>query len=261
MGQASFHSLVVRAIIINNFGEVVPMQTIKKRGLAVPHQQEQEIVTIAHRISAVLSKYRRPALIVLSVAVALAVAWGGYSLLRSQKELQASPLISAAYEFYKPATGAPADYGKALELFREISAKYSGTTSGAIAQYYTGNCLADLGKTDEAVKEYQEFIKRYGGDKFLLGLVQQRLGYAYLQSGKPDEAKKSFEQSELLLGPGAATVELAKQYEAAGNQAEAEKKYKTILEKMAGTTWSREAMGKVEKIASSPAPASGAQSK
>lgn len=234
------------------------MPTIKKRGEAGPKNQEQEIVTLAHKINAVVAQYRRPFAVVLSVAAAFLIIWAGYSIFRSQKEQKASPLLAAAYEHYKPSGGAPADYGKAIELFREISAKYSGTTSGAVALYYTANCLADLGKTDEAIKGYQEFVKRYSGEKFLLGLAYQRLGYTYLQAGKPDDARKSFEQAETLLGPGVATVELARHYEAAGNQPEAEKKYKIILEKMAGTSWSREAMGKVQKIAPTP-PAAGAQ--
>jgi tetratricopeptide (TPR) repeat protein len=237
------------------------MQTIKKKGDAASRQSEQEIVTLAHKISALLTKYRQTAIIVLSVAAAIAVIWGGYSILRLQKDQKASPLLATAYEYYKPSTGAPADYGKALELFREVGSKYSGTTSGVIALYYAANCLADLGKIDEAIKEYQEFIKRHGGEKFLLGLVHQRLGYAYLQTGKPEEARKSLEQAEKLLGPGVATVELARQYEIAGNQAEAEKKYKTIQEKLAGTSWGMDAMGKVQKIAPSPASAAGAQPK
>lgn len=236
------------------------MQTLKKRGAAAPGHQEQEIVTLAHKLSAVLTTYRRQAIIVLSVAAAFAIVWGGYAIVRSQKEQKASPLVAAAYEHYKPSLGTPADPGKALDLFREISVKYSGTTSGAVAQYYAANCLSDLGRSDEAIKEYQEFIKRHGGEKFLLGLVHQRLGYAYTQTGKPDEARKSFEQAEMLLGPGLATIELARLYEIAGNQAEAEKKYKTVLEKLAGTSWGREAMGKVPKTAPSPLPATDVRS-
>ena len=38
-----------------------------------------------------------------------------------------------------------------------------------------------------------------------------------------------------LIGPGIATLELARLYEAAGNSAEAQKKYKVIADKLAGT--------------------------
>ena len=76
-----------------------------------------------------------------------------------------------------------------------------------------------------------------------------------------DDARKSFEQSEALLGPGVATVELARIYEAAGNKPEAEKKYKTVLDKLIGTSWAMDAMGKVQKIAPIPQPAAGKSTK
>ena len=112
----------------------------------------------------------------------------------------------------------------------------------------------NLGRTDEALMAYQAFAKKYSGDKFLLGLVYQRLGYAYEAVGRRDDAVKAFEQSESLIGPGVSTVELARLYEAAGNIAEAQKKYKQIADKLAGTTWAMEAMGKVQKITPPPMP-------
>jgi tetratricopeptide (TPR) repeat protein len=237
------------------------MPTIKKRSNAESKQQEQQIVTLAHRANDLIANYRKPFTLAVATVVILAVLWGGYSFFRSQQEQKASPLVAAAYEFYRPSLGAPPDYGKAIELFRKAHAAYSGTQNGAIALYYEANCLADSGKSEDAVKTYQDFTREYGRDTFVLGLVYQRLGYVFMQLGKADESRKAFEQAEALLGPGAATVELAKQYEAAGNQIEAEKKYKTILDKLGGTSWAMDAFGRVQKIAPSSLPGSATQSK
>ncbi|MGE5173279.1 MAG: tetratricopeptide repeat protein [Betaproteobacteria bacterium] len=237
------------------------MPTIKKRGYASPKQPEQEIMTLAHAISAFLAKHRKQFVIALSVLAGVLILAAGSALMKAQQEQKAAPLVAAAYEYFNPSNGSAGDYGKALDLYREVHKKYPGTKSAAIAQYYVGNCLENLGRPDEAIKAYQAFIDNYSNDKFLLGLVYQRMGYSYQGLGKMDDARKSFEQSEALLGPGVATVELARLYEAAGNKPEAEKKYKVVLEKLIGTTWAMDAMGKVQKIAPVTQPAAGKETK
>jgi tetratricopeptide (TPR) repeat protein len=233
------------------------MPTIKKRGYAAASQPEQEIVTLAHHVTAFLSKYRKQFIISVSVVAAVLVLAAAYSVMRSQQERKAAPLVESAYEKFSPSIGAAGNYQEALGLFRDIQKKYPGTKSGAMAQYYVGNCLVNLGRTDEAIKEYEAFIKKYSGEKFLLGLTHLRLAYVYAGLGRQDDVRKSFERSETLLGPGVATVELARAYEAAGNEVEAQKKYKEIQDKLGGTSWAMEAMGKVQKIDSAPLPASG----
>jgi tetratricopeptide (TPR) repeat protein len=237
------------------------MPTIKKRGSAVKKQSEQEILTIAHTISAFVSSYKKQFTIAVSSLVAIVAIVAGYWLMKYLEEQKAAPLVAAAYEYYSPAAGENADYSKALSLFQEVQKKYPGTMSGAIAQYYVGNCLVSLDRPEEALKEYQAAVKKYSSDKLLLGLVYQRMGYVYYSLGKQDDAVKSFEQSESLMGPGTATVELARLYEASGNVLEAQKKYKMISEKLAGTTWGMEAINKVQKIQPAPNPPSGKNEK
>jgi tetratricopeptide (TPR) repeat protein len=228
------------------------MARIKKRGDTTPTKPEQEIMTLARMISSFIAKHRRKFAITASVVAAVLLLIAGYEFMKSQQEQQASPLVAASYNYYSPANGGIADYGRALELFRDVQKRYPDTMSGAIAQYYIGNCLVNLGRPEEALKEYGAFIKRYANKKILAGFVYQRMGYVYEGMGKSDEARKSFEQAETLLGTGVATVELARLYEMAGNQPEAEKKYKAVFEKLTGTTWAMEATSKVQKITPTP---------
>jgi tetratricopeptide (TPR) repeat protein len=228
------------------------MPTIKRRSGTVKVQQEQQIATLAHKIQSLIAGYRIHFLIVAFSIVVVIMLFAGFSLLRSAQEKKATPLVAVAYEYYSSSTGTNTNYGKALDLFRDVQKKYPDTVSGAIAQYYIGNCLVNLGRIDEALKEYQLFVGKYSRDKFLLGLVYQRIGYAYLALGKQDDARKAFKQAEALTGPGVATVELARLYEAEGNMPEAEAKYKVIMDKMSGTSWGMEAMGKVQKISPPP---------
>jgi tetratricopeptide (TPR) repeat protein len=231
------------------------MLTIKKKAKVAKQTQEQQIATITHTVADVLSTYKIKVVIAASALVALLVIAGGYSLMRSADERKASPLLAAAYEVYSPAASSTADYARALELFRGVQKQYPGSMSAAIAEYYAGNSLAALGKTDEALKEYEFFIKKYSGKKMLLGLVYQRMGYIYGALGKQAEAVKAFEQSEALGGPGVATIELARLYETSGNRDESQKKYKLAQEKLGGTTWGIEAMGKVQVLKPAPQPA------
>ena len=206
------------------------------------------ILTLAHKVSAFTTTYKKQLIIAASLLVAIVVIISGYSLVRSQQERKAAPLVAVAYNYYSPASGVSADYNKALGLFRDIQKDYSGTKSGAIAQYYIGNCLVNLGQLDEAIKEYGNFVNKYSSDKLLLGLVYQRMGYVYTILGKRSDAVKAFEQSEAAAGPGVATMELARLYETSGNMPESQKKYKLVMDKLAGTSWAMEAMGKLQAI-------------
>lgn len=236
------------------------MRTIKRQAYAAKGQQEQKIEGIMHIVSATYAQYRRQALIAAAAALAVLVAVGGYSLYQAGNDRKASAMLSRAYDYYSPDKPGRRDYEKALELFREINSNYSGTLSGAIAGYYAGNCLMDMGQMQAAVTEYQNFVKRHGGEKELLGLVYQRMGYAYASLGNRDEALKSFELAESVLGPGLATLELAKAYEQAGKGDEAGRKYKMLAEGLPGTQLAEEAGKKIPQgSGASPAPAKAAK--
>ena len=235
--------------------------SIKKKGYAAKDHQEQGIVTVANKVTAALAGYKLHLQIAAAAALAVLVITAGYSLYQSGQEQKAAPLVAAAIDYYVPSGTTGADYQRALEMFRDVQKRYPGTKSGAIAQYYIGNCLVNLGKTDEAIKEYWTFTNKYAGEKLLLGLVYQRMGYVYSMLGKQADAFKSFEQAEAVGGPGVATVELAHLYEASGNVPEAQKKYKLVMERLGGTLWAMEAMGKVQAIAQPKQPSAGTPGK
>lgn len=212
---------------------------------------------MTHHVFEFLAAYKKQMIIASAVVVAALALAAGYAVLRSMQEQKAAPLVAAAYEYYSPSGGSPADYQKALSLFRDVQKKYSSTTSGAVAVYYVGNCLTNLGQPEEALKEYQQFIKDHSGETFLLGLVYQRMGYVYVGLNKQADAIKAWEQAEKVSGPGLPTIELARLYEAIGNVSEAQNKYKLVKEKLGGTIWAMEAVAKMPRT-DQPTPFSGA---
>ena len=224
------------------------MQTIKKKAYAAKHQPEQEIVTLANLVSNVVAANRHTVTIVVAAIAAVLLVIAGISFKRSFDEQKAAPLFEAAYSQYSARTGSAPDLGKAYMLFRDIHSKYPSSLSGRMAALYAASCLAGLGRTDEAIKEFQSFVQEYGSDTLMTGLAYQRMGYLYSGLGNKAEAIKAFEQADSRIGPGIATVELARLYEASGNSAESLKKYKQVVDKLPGSTWAMEAIGKVQKI-------------
>ncbi len=229
------------------------MQTIKKKAYVAKPNQEQEIVTMAHEVTSFVSANRKILTIVAAVIAGALLLAAGVSFKRSFDEQKAGPLFEAAYSLYNPRSGSAPDFAKALELFRNAHKQYPSSMSGRMAALYAANCLAALGQNDEAIKEYEAFVRENGSDKLLAGLAYQRMGFLLESLGKKAEAIKSFEQSDQMIGPGVATVELARLYEASGNSAEAEKKYKIVADKLSGLPWALEAAGKVQKIQPEPA--------
>jgi len=226
--------------------------TFKKRVDAAKIQSEPQIRGAAQKAVAFLLAHGKTLKPAAAIIVSGALIIAGYLFIQSGRDKEASARLTTAHEYYSPAGGVAPDYARALDLYRDIRTRYRGTAGAATAQYYIGNCLAGLGRTDEALKEYQIFVKKYSGDTLLLGFVYQRMGYAYAAIGNQAEAIKSFEQSELVGGAGLATVELARLYEREGRTEEALKKYRTVLEKLQGTQWAAEAMSRMRVPAAAP---------
>lgn len=225
------------------------MRTIKKQTYAARKQGEPEIEGLLHALSALYDQYRKKVLLAVTVVLAVAAAAGVYALYQAGRDGKASAMLSRASAAYG---SGQADYGKALDMFREVRKSYPGTLSAAIARYYAGNSLMSMGQPQQAITEYQDLIKRHGREKELTGLAYQRMGYAYEMLGNREESLRSFERAEALLGAGIATVELAKRYEQAGKTEESQKRYKMIADKLPGTGLSAEAKRKISASTTPP---------
>jgi len=221
------------------------MAKIKKKTTKTIMSPEEEIRSISHSVTDYYQAYRQPFNVAVAVIALVLIGAVVYSFVKTGNEKKAGELFATAYEVYAPGGGAPANYPMALQKFQEVVKQYGGTTTGAIAAFYIGNTYAGMGQTDAALKEYEAFTKKHSGEKLLLGMVYQRMGYAYLAVGKRDEAVKAFGQAEALSGTGAATVELARLYDSSGNMPEALKKYKAISSDLPSTSWASEARTKL----------------
>ena len=221
------------------------MAKIKMKASKTRKTTEEEIRSIAHNISDAYLRYRRKFNIGLLIAAVVLSAAIIYSLVMVGKETSAGILFEQAYASLSDTTGSGPNYDKALQGFQEIVKQYGGTMNGAIAQFYIGNTLLRMGKTDDALQAYQECAKRYGNEKLVMGLAQQRMGYIYASQGKLDDAVKSFHQAEGHSGGSVAMLELARLFEQSGKTKEAMEKYKELADKIPATTWAMNARAKL----------------
>ncbi len=221
------------------------MARIKKRSTSSARPSEPQLMGAVHQASDFYSGHRKMVLLTAAAIVVVTALIISFSLYQSLRDRKASPLFSAAYGYYQPSDGTPPDYQKALELFRDIQKTYPRTVSGAAAQFFVANSLMNLGRTDDALAEYEAFVKRYQGRKTMLGMVHQRMGYIYRGQGKSEESIRAFRRSEELLGTGLATVELARLYSQTGKTEESQQKYKEVMEKLPNSQWAFEAMTKL----------------
>ncbi len=81
---------------------------------------------------------------------------------------------------------------EAVTLYRRIVDEYPRTPSAQLAMFSLGNALLQSNELEPAIEAYRRFISTYGSNQMLLGLVQQKLGYAYLLKGDLDQAAKAY---------------------------------------------------------------------
>jgi TolA-binding protein len=82
---------------------------------------------------------------------------------------------------------------KASSMFKEILDQFPGTDSAKVSSFLLGNSLMEKQNYQGAIDVYTSSVKQYPQDHIFVGLVQQRLGLAYLLNGNQEAAMKAFE--------------------------------------------------------------------
>ena len=107
-------------------------------------------------------------------------------------------------------------YKKALEQFTEITRKFPRTTAAAVARYHVGVCQAELGNQAEALKTLQEASRT--SDREISSLAKFALANELAKIGKTQEAVKSYQNladhPTLTVPKAAALLAMADAYRA-----------------------------------------------
>ena len=141
---------------------------------------------------------------------------------------------------------------QAEEMFRDILEQYPGTPSAKISSFLLGNSLMETENYEGAIQAYTSFVQDHAQDHVLVGLVQQRLGLAYLLNGNREAAMSAFEAvmgNPHALNKDQVLFELAKLAEFEEKTDEAVKYYKQLMQDFPLSPFSSEANLRVKVLA------------
>lgn len=140
---------------------------------------------------------------------------------------------------------------EAIALYQRVVAEYPRTPTAPLAQFSLGNAYFQSNDLASAIEAYNRFIFTYRTHVSLLGLVHQKLGYAYQLKGDFDQAAKTY--SSILEVPGAmnrdhALFEVARLEENRSKPDEAMKHYQELMKTYPSSPLTSEAAMRVKVI-------------
>ena len=165
-------------------------------------KQDRIKETIEHGAEAVIS-HGQFTLIVVFVALAVALGYGGWRFYVDRQTVEASAAFDTGMKAYQGRIGSapdPADPHEpvypdesarvqdALPKFTKVADKYPRTNPGKLARYYSALCLEDLERHNQALEELKKISG--GSDKELTSMAQYQTALIYTRTGKPDDAVK-----------------------------------------------------------------------
>ncbi len=151
---------------------------------------------------------------------------------------------------------------EAIALYTRVLDEYPRTPTAPLVQFSLGNAFLQSNDVDSAIDAYKRFTSTYGSNTSLLGLVYQKLGYAYLLKGDRDQASKAY--ASILDMSGAmnrdyALFEIARLEENGSKSDEALKHYQELMKTYPKSPLTSEAAVRVKVIEAKknpePAPA------
>ena len=137
----------------------------------------------------------------------------------------------------------------AAKKFEEVAQAHSRTRPGQMAQYYAGLCHQQLGQNETALEWFGKVLN--GGDAELAALARLRSAVIYSATGKSDEAVKTYQQ--LIANPTTMVpkplvmLALADHY-FRSNPAEAEKLYNQIRAEFPASQVAEEAQERIDSL-------------
>jgi len=217
---------------------------------------EAHLLTGVDRFLHVLQEQRRAVLAGLGVVLVAGAVVAGVMWYDYQSTLKARELDQEATLHY---LNRPADDPKksheqlvqAITLYKQVVEQYPRSPAAPLALFHLGNAQVLANEVDAGIETYKRFMLLYGSNTSLLGLVQQRLAYAYLAKGDRDQAVKAF--TGILEVPGALNkdhvlFELAKIEESQSRPEGALAHYQDLMKNYPNSPFTSEAAVRVKVL-------------
>lgn len=216
-----------------------------------------------------LKEYRRPLLvgfllIILAAGIVGGVLWYDAQTASKAEELEREATLHYLTRPSDDPKKAETNLKEAIALYKKVVEEYPRTPTAPLALFNLGNSYLQANEVDAAIDAYKRFTLMYPSNVALLGLVHQKLGYAYQLKGDRDQAAKAF--STVLEIPGSlnrdhALYELARLEESQSRPEGALAHYQELMKTYPNSPFSSEAAVRVKALEvkkSSSGPPSGA---
>lgn len=224
-------------------------KAIKKR---IPKKAADAETEVKERLSTLKDTLRERQKTAVKIGVGILVviiAIAGFFIYSHNTGKQAQGYEYQAYKIFYSAERVPLTdreglYKKALETFN----KAYDTRKSSVSLFYIAACSYELGNYDDALASLKEFTRKYSGEKRLLPLVYQKMATVYIKKGDMNEALKTLETLSALPGDtfkDLALLESGKLLEKQGKPDEAKKKYEELTKKFPDSPYKDEAAAKL----------------
>ncbi len=217
-----------------------PKKKISKRNL-----KEDALVTTYVKLTSFYDANKRAISIGLTAIVVAVFAIVIFLKNRSDNNEKAITALGAIFESYdagefqKSVDGIPE---KNIQGLKSIVDNYGGSAAGDLARFYLAGAYANLGRYDEALKEFEDYSP---SGEFLSVSRLSGIGSCYEAKGMPKEAAASFEKAGTQFPKDVSAAEnlnnAARDYGQAGDREKAIELYKRIKKNYPTTAFARDA--------------------
>ncbi len=200
-------------------------------------KKPDEFITLTERAFLFITQHSKSIAIGGGIVLVLLLFFFLFQKWDERNESDASQMFRLAVESYRTVSspgreGSLQEYKTVLEKFDEITTKFPRTSSGKIAILYKGNTYLQLGEFENAIKAYEDFLRKMGKGKLYRSFAMNGLGYSYEGKKEYEKAASAYQkvidlgESFLLTG---AYLGLGRCYEKLGKAKEAVENYKNFL--------------------------------
>jgi len=173
--------------------------SVKKKIPKKKLKQPDEFITLTERILLYLKTQIKRIFVLGGIILIIMISIYLLKIWEEKKEENAREKFNLAIEIYQKASYAThetsfKEYKDLLKKFDELISEFPRTTSGRLSILYKGNVHLRLGKFDEAINTFQEFLKKKEKQKLYNIFALEGLGYAYEGKSDYENAIKYFKK-------------------------------------------------------------------
>ena len=224
---------------------------IKKKVCQKKTGQDEEVKGFALDALDVVKERQKQVIIVVTAIVAVLAVYIAFSMYSSSVKDEAVAIEMKANNYYygEVVKGKMSDeerLKKAIELYRESI----DVTATPTVLYNLGNSYYKLGDYDNAIKEYEAAIDKFGGNEEMTSLMYQKIAASHIRAGRSDKAFEALKELSKVKGGAfkdTALVLEARYLESAGDTEKSLEKYVELAAGFPSSPWSQEAASKLSK--------------